>query len=229
MNSATGAPRLALPAIVASLLLVGIASLTLAGPVGAISYGTPPPTMAVPTSTAAAAPSSVALGVRSTSALGSFLTGSNGFTLYTLSSDPANGSVCTGGCLSFWPPLTVAAAGRTSATSGASATFGSFTRTDTGVHQVTLNGRALYYFKNDHAAGDTNGEGIAALGGVWHVARVTFAARQASSAPTLPATSTAGPTEGRSPGRSLPTVLAMLAVAVVVGLAVTRRLARTVR
>ncbi|MFI5042022.1 MAG: hypothetical protein ACHQNA_09280, partial [Acidimicrobiales bacterium] len=99
-----------------------------------------------------------------------YLTGPSGLTLYTLSSDPTNGSICTGGCLTFWPPLVIAAGGTVSAPSGVTRTFSMFTRTDTGASQVTVDGHALYYFKNDSAPGDTKGEGIVALGGTWHVA-----------------------------------------------------------
>jgi hypothetical protein len=41
---------------------------------------------------------------------------------------------------------------------------GSLTRGD-GRSQLTLNGRALYYYAGDRKAGDLNGEGI---GEVWH-------------------------------------------------------------
>jgi hypothetical protein len=90
-------------------------------------------------------------------------------TLYTLSSDPNDGTVCTGTCLTFWPPLLVAAGGSATGPAGSTGTFGSFVRAD-GTAQVTHDGRALYYFAHDTAAGQTNGEGIQGVGGVWHVA-----------------------------------------------------------
>ena len=72
------------------------------------------------------------------------------------------------------PRLLAAAArpvgGTLSGPAGTSLTLGTFTRTDTGTTQATVNGRPLHYFAADTAPGQTNGEGIKALGGVWHVA-----------------------------------------------------------
>ncbi len=101
---------------------------------------------------------------RSTS-LGKVLVGPNGRTLYTLSTDPTNGSGCSGGCASNWPPLTVAAGTAISGGSGVDGKFGSFARG--GRRQVTYKGRALYYYVGDSAPGQTNGDGA---GGVWYVA-----------------------------------------------------------
>lgn len=131
------------------------------------------------------------LGTRSTTSLGTFLVGPNGMTLYTLSSDPANGSICTGQCLSFWPALVVPTGGSAGA-SGVSGTFATFTRPDDGASQVTYNGRALYYFANDTAPGQTNGEGIRANGGVWHVAKVTAASTRGTTATPAAGSSGAG-------------------------------------
>lgn len=187
MNDRTGRRTRGL-GIVAAGLLAG-AALTLAA-MGSVSAQTYPAPMATPTSTAtpsgsvagaSAAPSTIQLGMGTTAALGSFLTGPDGRTLYTLSSDPDNGSICTGQCLTFWPPLLVAAGGTTTLPLGTTGAVGTFTRTDDGTTQVTYKSRALYYFKNDTAAGQTNGEGIQALGGVWHVAKVDVATTAPSS------------------------------------------------
>jgi hypothetical protein len=140
-------------------------------------------------------------------------------TLYTLSSDPNNGSVCTGGCLTNWPPLLIAPGGSTSGPAGATGTFGSFVRSD-GTIQVTDNSRPLYYFAHDTAAGQTNGEGIAAFGGVWHVAAVASAVAtptpaptaSASSAPTATSAATPPPTStgGTGPGEGSGAIPALL-------------------
>jgi predicted lipoprotein with Yx(FWY)xxD motif len=85
--------------------------------------------------------------------------GSNGMTVYTFSSDVAGSgkSACSGGCLTKWPALTVAAGAAPTAGSGVTGALGTITRTDDGTLQVTYNGLPLYFFSGDHAAGDTNG------------------------------------------------------------------------
>lgn len=122
-----------------------------------------------------AAASNVTLGVGTSPTLGKYLTGPTGHTLYTLSSEPSNGVLCTAACLGFWPPLTVSAGGTVSAPAGVGGTFGTFKRSDNAMIQASENGHALYYFANDTAAGQTNGEGIKAFGGVWHVAKASLA------------------------------------------------------
>src|SRR5712691_924726 len=82
---------------------------------------------------AVAAASSVQLGVRTSATLGKYLTGPNGHALYTLSSEPPNGVTCTGGCLGFWPPLTVSSGGTVKAPAGVSGSFGTFKRSDNGM------------------------------------------------------------------------------------------------
>ncbi len=177
------------------------------------------------------AATTVSLGTRTTS-LGTFLTGPNGFTLYTLSSDGTGSSTCSGTCATAWPPLTVSS-GETVSASGVSGSFTTFTRAD-GTIQVAYDGHPLYYFSHDTAAGQTNGEGIVAFGGTWHVALATVAAAASSSpaastapstgsaasssaapAATAPATSTS-PVSSRTGPDVLPLLFAVLA-AVTVG------------
>jgi predicted lipoprotein with Yx(FWY)xxD motif len=85
--------------------------------------------------------------------------GSNGMTVYTFSSDAANSgkSACSGGCLTKWPALTVAAGAAPTAGDGVTGAVGTITRSDDGTLQVTYNGLPLYFFQNDKAPGDTNG------------------------------------------------------------------------
>ena len=204
--------RLALPGLFASLLLV-IAAWPTAG-VDAVSYGSPAPS-ASPTATPV--PSSLQLGVATSATLGSYLTGPSGFTLYTLSSDSTAAPACNGPCLVNWPPLPVAPGGAVTGAAGATGTFGTFVRAD-GTTQVTYDGHPVYYFAHDTAAGQTNGEGIAALGGVWHVALA--AAATATSTPgaspaasaSLPPTSAAGGQTNGGPGGVLPLLVLILGV-----------------
>ena len=84
---------------------------------------------------------------------------SNGMTVYTFDKDVANSgtSACTGGCLTKWPALTVPAGSTPTAASGITGKLATITRTDDGTLQVTYNGKPLYFFSGDKAAGDSNG------------------------------------------------------------------------
>ena len=92
--------------------------------------------------------------------------GRTGSRLYTLKSDPTNGSGCTGDCAANWPPFLVNTGTTIKGASGVSGRRPSFARS--GKRQVTYKGRALYYFAGDSYAGDTNGQGI---NNVWFVAK----------------------------------------------------------
>jgi predicted lipoprotein with Yx(FWY)xxD motif len=217
--------RRGLAAMLASALLLSAVLFTSAVPVLAQSYGggssASPAASATasPMASATSAPAQVTLTVGSTSTLGSFLVAPNGRTLYTLSSDPMNGSVCTGQCPTFWPPLEVAAGGSASVT-GASVTLGSFVRADTGATQVSLDGHALYNFKGDTAPGQTNGEGIKALGGVWHVAAVaSLTGTGGSSAAPSAATGSSLPPTDEAPSGPADQPLALSLLLLVAALA----------
>jgi predicted lipoprotein with Yx(FWY)xxD motif len=112
----------------------------------------------------------VQLGV--TSKFGNVLVNGQGMTLYTLSSEAGGTIACSGGCLGVWPPVLVPAGG-TAPTSvpGATGTFATLTRPEG--TQVTYNGFPLYAFAHDKVPGDTNGDGIVAFGGTWHVVQLT--------------------------------------------------------
>jgi len=221
-------PRLVRPAALASALLV-MAALA-AVPVLAVTYGSPP-------AVTAAAPASLQLGAGSSASLGSFLIGPNGLTLYTLSSETSTGSVCTGGCLANWPALIVAPGGSVSGPAGATGTFSTFTRADDGATQVALNSHPLYYFAGDSAAGQTNGEGLAAFGGTWHVAAAALAAATSSSpSPAASATSASAPpptsTDGNASGDGsgvIPALLLALFGAATVTIATVGALSRRTR
>ncbi len=101
-----------------------------------------------------------------TGAVGSFLTGEDGRTLYTFKPDSANTSACTDGCATAWPPFTASAQDTLKAGAGVSGKLTTFARPD-GTMQVAYNGAPLYYYAQDATAGDTNGQGV---GGKWFVA-----------------------------------------------------------
>jgi|GEM_PF-229514 CxxC motif-containing protein (DUF1111 family)/predicted lipoprotein with Yx(FWY)xxD motif len=83
------------------------------------------------------------------------------FVLYVWDNDPINGGVsnCNGGCATSWPPLLV-----TDGIASGVANLSLITRND-GTLQAAHNGRPLYYYIGDSAAGQTNGDGA---GGTWH-------------------------------------------------------------
>jgi predicted lipoprotein with Yx(FWY)xxD motif len=85
--------------------------------------------------------------------------GSNGMTVYTFTNDAAGSgkSACSGGCLTKWPALTVAAGATPTSGTGVTGQLGTIARADNGSLQVTYNGLPLYFYAGDKAAGDTNG------------------------------------------------------------------------
>lgn len=168
------------------VLLVGAAcgssgaspSTTTSGGGGAVTAGT--------TGSASASVKSATVG-----SVGSVLVSSSGMTLYRYTPDGMNKSVCSGGCASLWPPLTVPA-GTTSATGGSgipSTDLGVITRSD-GTHQVTYKGMPLYTYTGDSKAGDATGQG---LDGIWFVIKSPSAASTSvAKSPSTTAKSSGG-------------------------------------
>jgi predicted lipoprotein with Yx(FWY)xxD motif len=105
---------------------------------------------------AAAGATTVAVGSTS---LGDVLVDGDGMTLYMFDSDTQGGeSTCYDGCASAWPPLLTD--GDPAAGDGADGgMLGTVERTD-GTMQVTYDGWPLYYWAQDSAAGDVNGQGV---------------------------------------------------------------------
>jgi predicted lipoprotein with Yx(FWY)xxD motif len=100
---------------------------------------------------------------------GAYLTGEDGRTLYVYDHDTAaaTSSACSGTCASNWPAFVLEGAEQVKADDGVSGTLAAVTLAN-GTRQVAYQGRLLYYFKGDAAAGQTSGDG---LSGVWHVAK----------------------------------------------------------
>lgn len=88
----------------------------------------------------------------------------SGRTLYALSAEVHGRFICTGSCLSTWPPLKVPAGAKVVGV----AKLGVVKRPD-GIRQATLNGHPLYTFSGDSRKGDVNGEGFKDVG-TWHAA-----------------------------------------------------------
>ena len=95
--------------------------------------------------------------------LGTILVDGDGLTLYMFVPDAQGPSQCEDECAAAWPALT----GPATAGEGADdSLLGTATRADDGTEQVTYNGWPLYYFAQDSAAGDVNGQGVS---DVWFV------------------------------------------------------------
>ena len=115
--------------------------------------------------------------------LGAILANGDGLTLYVFTQDSAGKSVCNDACAATWPPLE---AGSAPEVEGATGDFSLITRAD-GKKQVAFNGRPLYRYAADKAAGDASGQGV---GGVW------FAAKANGDPPAAAASPAAGSTPG---------------------------------
>lgn len=140
------------------------------------------PTAAPPASQAPAGMSAEVTVASVSSALGTILVDGNGMTLYLLTGDSPDSSICADACATAWPPLT--AAGNANAGDGVdSSKLGTISRAD-GSTQVTYNGHPLYYFVKDQAPGDVNGQGIDKFGGIWYVVSPSGDAITASGSTT---------------------------------------------
>jgi len=91
--------------------------------------------------------------------LGEILVGPEGLTLYMFDQDTqgADSSACAGGCAEAWPPLTTE--GEPSTGEGTTVELTTFER-EGGRTQVVAGGWPLYYFADDEAPGDVNGQGV---------------------------------------------------------------------
>jgi predicted lipoprotein with Yx(FWY)xxD motif len=99
--------------------------------------------------------------------VGKILVDSRGRTLYLFKRDSGMKSTCTGACAVEWPPLR--ATGKPTVGDGANASIVATSARSDGKAQVTYNGHPLYLFSADQKAGDTNGQGVNAFGGLWYV------------------------------------------------------------
>lgn len=97
--------------------------------------------------------------------LGQIVVDGTGMTAYYFTSDtPGSGnSTCADECLAAWPAISPA--GTEPVVDGVTAEVAVITGTD-GEPQLTLDGRPVYTYAGDEAAGDTNGQG---LNGAWYV------------------------------------------------------------
>lgn len=98
---------------------------------------------------------------------GTILVLGNGTTVYRLTTDSKNKSVCSGQCAKYWPPVLLAAGQKSAIGHGVSG-LGMITRSN-GTHQVTYKGVPLYKFVGDKKAGQATGNIKDAWGQWWVV------------------------------------------------------------
>jgi predicted lipoprotein with Yx(FWY)xxD motif len=98
------------------------------------------------------------------SELGEILVDAEGRTLYAFTDDTNGEPTCAGDCATAWPPLTVA--GEVTVGEGLDDSDFSTVDATTGDTQVKVGDWPLYYFAQDSAPGDTNGQGV---GDKWYV------------------------------------------------------------
>jgi predicted lipoprotein with Yx(FWY)xxD motif len=109
------------------------------------------------------------VGVKNVSGLGDVLVDSGGLALYAADQESRGKIHCTGGCTSFWHPLT-AGPGKPRAAHGAGRL--DVIRRPDGTRQVAMDGKPLYTFVQD-SPGNITGDGFRdEFGGesfTWHV------------------------------------------------------------
>jgi predicted lipoprotein with Yx(FWY)xxD motif len=130
----------------------------------------------------------ITISTRQVSGIGTVLTNQAGMTLYTPRQEASGTIKCTGGCTSFWFPVTIAKGASTHAAGSLTGTLSSIQRPDGSV-QLTYNGEPLYTFRLDTGPGQVHGNNFTdSFGGqafLWHAATASAAA-PASGQPSSP-------------------------------------------
>ncbi|NJD28457.1 MAG: hypothetical protein FIA92_09180 [Chloroflexi bacterium] len=108
----------------------------------------------------------------------------DGNAVYLFTPDPegGTGSACTEGCLANWPAVLVPEGSEPAAGAGVTGALTTFERPEGG-RQVAYAGHPLYFFANDPAPGDTNGQG---LNDVWFLVTPAGEAVAAAAATAAP-------------------------------------------
>jgi predicted lipoprotein with Yx(FWY)xxD motif len=104
--------------------------------------------------------------VTSNKTWGSILTLGNGTTVYRLTADRTDKSVCSAACAKIWPPVLLAS-GQKSPNGHGVKHLGEISRS--GGDQVTYEGVPLYTYVGDHGAGQVTGNFKDSFGQWWVV------------------------------------------------------------
>ena len=99
---------------------------------------------------------------------GSYLTDAGGRALYMFEKDTRGHSACSGECAKDWPPFTAPGTPTSTDPSLKSSLIGTIQRAD-GSSQVTYDGKPLYHYEKDAAAGDKKGQGLKQFGAEWYL------------------------------------------------------------
>jgi predicted lipoprotein with Yx(FWY)xxD motif len=94
--------------------------------------------------------------------VGSVIVDAQGRTLYHFTAEAQGVPVCTGACVSTWPPALASTA------SSLPKHVATVKRPDGGKLQLTYDGYPLYRYAGDQSKADANGEGV---GGQWYVVK----------------------------------------------------------
>ena len=121
--------------------------------------------------------------------LGKILVNSAGMTVYIYTADSANKVTCTGGCLSVWPPVTVAKGAKPK---GGPGVKGLGTVSSGGKLVVTWNKHPLYTYALDTGPGVVNGNAVKEGSGVWYAATAKNVGTTSTPAATNTTTATPG-------------------------------------
>lgn len=172
-----------------SPLVAGLTAVAAAGLIAGCSSGNSAPPAAGGTQQGA---TGITVSSRQISGVGTVLTDQAGKTLYTPEQE-AHGTIkCTGSCLSFWFPVTMAKGAMPHTAGALTGTLGSIERPDGGGLQLTYNGEPLYTFRLDTGPGQAHGNDFTDhFGGqtfLWHAATASGAA-PATPAPGQPGSS----------------------------------------
>jgi predicted lipoprotein with Yx(FWY)xxD motif len=94
---------------------------------------------------------------RALTGIGTTLVTRSGRTIYSPEQEAAGKITCTGSCLTFWFPVTARPGATLTLPAGFTGKLGTVHRPDNGQTQLTYNGKPLYTFRLDTAAGQAHG------------------------------------------------------------------------
>jgi predicted lipoprotein with Yx(FWY)xxD motif len=158
----------AIIAVVAVLVISGVAVVTLTG---GTSSSTTQSSSSTSSASSTVVTSSSSVSSRTTSSastsikivnstgLGSYLANSTDYTLYLFTNDTQNSGVssCYGQCATFWTAFHGNSSSLVLPAGLNASSFGTLKRTD-GTTQITYEGWPLYFYSGDNSAGQTNGQ-----------------------------------------------------------------------